>query len=168
MGRVGTKRSDKRWLAPDGVVWASKFEWSVYDQLKQAGYVVRKCENGAVDTFDYHSVVKNGECLACNSSEVVQRRTYTPDLFVCTEGSLGQSTGNVRGFYLETKGYFPASKRSLFRNFRKTGPDIDIRFLAQRDSWVTKGKTKLSDYFAKYIKDVPFAVWNGKNLPGDW
>jgi hypothetical protein len=85
---------------------------------------------------------------------VVQERTYTPDLFV---GS--------NGFYLETKGYFPGPKRSLFRAVLASNPNADIRLVAQSNHWVTKGKTRLSDW-AKRFK-IKFHVWDGK-LPEDW
>ena len=167
MPRLSKKRSDRRWEAPDGTIWASKFEYSVFDKLRSLGYVVSKCEKGPDCTFAYHSPVKSGRCLECDSCQVVQQRSYTPDLLVIPKADMGKPAGDVRRIYLETKGYFPASKRSLFRAFQQTGPDIDLRVLAERDNWVTKGKSKLSDYFKRYLKTVPFAVWTG-DLPDEW
>lgn len=168
MPRFGKKRSDRRWVDPDGTVWASKFEYQVYAKLKSLGYMVRKCEQGGDDTFVYYTDVKGGECSGCGCTEVVQRRTYTPDLHLTTDPDVDGPDDGPRGKYIETKGFFPASKRSLLRAFRKTGPNIDLLFLAERDNWVTKGKSKMSDYFKRYIKDVPFAVWDKKDLPEGW
>lgn len=168
MPRLSKKKSDRRWEAPNGTIWASRFEWQVYDKLRTLGYVVRKCEQGPVDTFLYNSNVTKGYCLDCGSSQVVQQRSYTPDLFISTDEDVDGGMSVNGGIYLETKGYFPASKRNLLRAFRKTGPHIALYFLAQRDLWTTKGKTKLSDYFAKYLKDVPFAVWDGQDIPAEW
>jgi hypothetical protein len=166
MGRVSKKRSDRRWQADDGTIWASKFEYEVYNGLKRRGYLVRKCEQGEVDTFSYYSTVRGGECPRCGHNEVIQRRTYTPDLFIsaaaCVDGK------NHEGIYIETKGYFSAEKRKLLRDFQKTGPGITLFFLAERDNWVTKGKSRYSDYFSRYLKTIPFAVWNGQDLPEDW
>ena len=106
--------------------------------------------------------------MDCCSHEVVQQRSYTPDLVITPYADVGKEAASIRKIYLETKGYFPASKRSLLRAFRKTGPSIDLRVLAERDNWVTKGKSKLSDYFERYLKDVKFAVWNGRDLPESW
>lgn len=168
MPRVSKKRSDRRWEAEDGTIWASKFEYNVYQSLIQRGYVVSKCEKGTDSTFAYNTPVKGGRCMACSSCKVVQQRTYTPDLVIVPKGDLGKAPEDRRRVYLETKGYFPASKRSLLRSFRKTGPEIDLRLVAERDNWVTKGKSKLSDYFSRYLKTVPFTVWDGRDLPAEW
>lgn len=159
--RVGKKRSDRRWRAPNGTVWASRFEWQVYDALKSANVSVRKCDKD--DTISYVEPKRSGRCLECGSDKVVQERTYTPDLFV-SETREGDASG---GYYLETKGYFRPEKRKLFRDFRTSNPDYPIRFILERDSWVTKGKTKLTDYFQRYLKTVPVHVWDG-SLPKDW
>ncbi len=165
MPRVGKKRSDRRWKAEDGTIWASKFEYNVYEKLCRLGYVVRKCEKGTSDTFDYHTPVKSGQCPQCGCGEIVQRRTYTPDLFVYTTGGLDSQ--DPEGFYVETKGYFPGPKRSLLRAFAKERPDIVLCVIAERDNWVTKGKSKLSDYFSRYLKSVKFHVWDG-TIPEEW
>lgn len=166
--RVGKKRSDRRWQDDDGNIWASKFEYQVYERLQDAGRLVRKCDKGYDDTFCYHSRIKSGSCSECGSKQIIQRRTYTPDLFIPTSQGLANPNTGERGIYLETKGYFNAHARKLYRDFQETGPDITLGVIAERDNWVTKGKSKLSDYFQRYLKTVKFTVWNKIDIPGEW
>lgn len=92
----------------------------------------------------------------------MQDRIYTPDLFVIPEGGRERD-----GYYIEAKGYFRAEKRKLFRCMRNDRPDIDLRVILEANHWVTKGKSKLTDYFARYLKTTPVHVWDG-GIPGDW
>jgi len=164
--RVGTKRSDRRWLAADGSIWASKFEWQVYDALvrhfaSSPGTSVERC--GPDCTLGYHSSVKNGRCLECGTVCVVQERTYTPDIRIVRTSESGEK----RCTYIEAKGYFEGGKRSLFRQVLKSHQGVDIRLVAERDHWVTKGKTKLSDWARRF--KVKFHLWDkGKLLESDW
>ena len=165
--RVGTKRSDRRWKDNEGTIWASKYECLVYEGLLLHGVHVEKCEKGEGHSFRYTESKANLRCLECQSTNCVQDRTYTPDLLVVPGN--GETP-----YYLETKGFFPAKSRNLLRNFNKSRSDINLRFVTSTDAWVTKGKTKLSDYFQRYLKTVPFHVWNhnlknpGVPLPEEW
>lgn len=168
--RTGTKRSDFRWTAPDGQVWASRFEFEVYTQLKEQGYAVRKTTKE--DSLPYTSTVVGGKCLQCGSGKVAQEHTFTADLFVGSIQGDGGNNGGDRGsgdrrdagkdvpagYYIECKGYLRASRRSLLRSFRKAQPDIDLRLVIQRDYPVGKGS--LTDWATKYLK-VPVCVWKG-------
>lgn len=164
--KVGTKRSDRRWQAPDGSIWASKFEWRVFDALVQRyrddpRISVERC--GPDCTLGYHSSVKNGRCQECGSVCTVQERTYTPDIRIVRTSE----SGDRRSTYIEAKGYFEGSKRSLFRQVLQAHKELDIRLVAERDHPVTKGKTRLSDW-AKRFK-VKFHLWNnGKLLEESW
>lgn len=161
--RVGTKRSDRRWQDDSGIIWASRYECQVFQRLSQAGCMVRKCEQGGIDSLTYTTPVRSGRCAQCGSGQVVQERSYTPDIFLTPP----YEDGKHSGVYLETKGLFPADKRGLLRHFRKTGPLVDLCVIANADHWVTKGRTRLSDYFARYLKDVEFLVFRGTN-PDKW
>lgn len=158
--RIGTKKRDMRWQDPDGNVWASRFEYSVYKALKEQGYNVRRTT--PQDSKAYTATVKNGECLECNSERVVTNHWYTPDLFVTT-GPEGEPFGQS-GYYIEAKGYLRAERRSLLRSFRKARPDVDFRLVVERDYKVGKGT--LISWADKYLK-VPVIKWDGK-LPEDW
>jgi hypothetical protein len=159
--RVGHKRADRRWRADDGTIWASKFEYTVYAALKGTGSIVRKCTSS--DTVTYTEHKSNVRCLECGGSECVQDRTYTADLFF-TPASAGSGSS---GYYIEAKGYFAPDKRRLFRSLRKTRPDIDLRVILETNGWATKGKTRMTQYFAKYLKTTPVHVWDG-DIPEDW
>lgn len=104
---------------------------------------------------------KNGRCTQCGSDCAVQERTYTPDLVLVQRLPNEQS----RRIYIETKGYFAGTKRNLFKQALKAHPDLDIRLVAGADHWVTKGKTRLSNW-AKRFK-IKFVVWTGQ-LPEEW
>ncbi len=163
MPRVGVKRSDRRWKDPEGQVWASKFEWEVYQKLLDNGHAVRKCDSG--DTFNYTQPRPNVKCLECGGCECVQERSYTPDLHILRPRGGG---GSSRGYYIEVKGYFREEKRRLFRCLRNSRPDVDLRVIFAADSWVRKGKTRLSDYFDRYVKNTPYYFWDGVDIPKDW
>lgn len=155
-GRIGSKRSDLRFRAQDGSVWDSPFEYKVFSALNEQGYIVRRATKE--DAIKYTTPVKNGRCdcdchMECDC-EVVQDRVYTPDLVLYT----------AHPVYLETKGHFAGTKRNLFRNARSQS-GRDVRVIASSNHWVTKGKTRLTDW-AKRFK-IPLHVWDGK-LPEDW
>lgn len=148
--RIGKKRSDLRCRTPDGEEWASPLEARIYRSLLNQGYVVKR----EPATFKYTTVVKQGRCASCGSCDIIQDRTYTPDLGLYPE--LGSDRDPI---YLEIKGYFAGPKRNLFRAARQSNPNADIRLIASTDHWVTKEKTRLSDWAKRFR--IPFAVWNG-------
>lgn len=160
--RVTSKKRDMRWVASDGVVWASRFEYEVYDGLRRAGLNVRKTTEQ--DSIRYTHVVRQGACTVCGSDKVVTNRSYTPDLFV----SSGSATDadNAGGYYIEAKGYLRGPQRSLLRSVRKERPDVDLRLVVQRDYKV--GKSTLVGWATKYLK-VKTHVWTKEGkLPNDW
>jgi len=97
--------------------------------------------------------------MDCQSCEVAQRRTYTPDLF------LTRADSGLPGYYIEAKGYIRGPRRSLLRAFRATRPEIALRLIVQKDYNVTKNMT-IVQWAQKYLK-VPVIVWTG-DLPNDW
>lgn len=162
--RVGKKRSDFRWLADDGVVWSSRFEYAVYTALKEQGVNVRKTT--AEDSIPYTSVVPNSRCRGCESVDVVQDRVFTPDLFVIPKADDEQGKdSNSEPYYIEAKGFLRADRRSLLRRFRQAKPSINLRFIIERDYKAT-AKCSLSQWIGKYLK-LPCIVWTG-SIPNDW
>lgn len=147
-------------MDPSGDVWASPFEFNVYDAIKLAGkHSIRRA--GDSDALTYSTSVKLGRCEKCGSHTVVQDRTYTPDLYLIREtGQAGQER-----YFVEVKGYLPGPKRNLFRQVKAQHPNVDLRIVAQSDHWVTKGKTRLSDWAKRY--KIAFHLWNG-SLPETW
>lgn len=152
--RVGTKRKDKRWVDDDGIVWASEFECRVYTGLRDVlgAHHVFKCEPAEGDSFGYTTQVPSGSCVECGSTEIVQQRTYTPDVRVVGEHP------DARPVYVESKGYFPREARELLRNFRRTGPDIGLIVIFQRNAKATAKRT-YGQYADSFLK-VPWFVWN--------
>jgi len=158
MGKVGTKRSDHRWRAPDGTVWDSKFEWRVYDDLRRAGIAVRKCSER--DSISYSTKVRSGRCVACGGGTVVQDRSYTPDLHVW------QGPGDGDGIWLEVKGHMQPSRRSQLREVVKQNPELDLRFILYSANTKATKKLRLWEYIEKYLKR-PVIVWQGE-FPNEW
>jgi DNA-directed RNA polymerase subunit RPC12/RpoP len=157
MGKVGKKRADRRWKAPNGQIWSSEFEFRVYEGLAESlgRGRVHKCEQGESDTFNYSSSTVKGTCLECGSKRVVQQRTYTPDIRIT--GIQSENNGPVLR-YIETKGYFKPKQRGLLRSFLKTGPSVDLCIILQQERKATQ-KLKLTEYIAKYMK-IPVFVWD--------
>jgi hypothetical protein len=148
--RVGNKRSDYRWEAPDGTIWASLFEFKVYTALVGAGLPVIKANESY--TVKYTSSFPHGYCGDCKSENVIQDRTFTPDLV-------------LPGYVIEAKGYLRADRRKLLRDMRRCLPDYPLRFILERDYKAT-AKLKLSEWIAKYLR-CPVVVWAG-SIPEDW
>ncbi len=162
--RVGTKRRDMRWLAPDGTEWDSKFEYEIFLTYQKAGMHVRRTTEQ--DSLLFTRPVRNGACTECCSSEVVSRHTYTPDLFVSDAIDRRQGPESAlptAGYYIEAKGYLRAEQRSLLRALRKARPDVDLRVIVQRDYKVTKSLT-ITEWVRKYLR-ARVAVWHSGVTP---
>lgn len=151
--------ADRRFIDAEGTEWASRYESEVYHELRRVlGDRVRKCEQGEGDSLPYTTPVRGGRCLECNGGQVVQCRSYTPDLFIDTS----QSGDGTDGYFVEVKGFWDAAKRNLLRNVCRSNPDFTLLFVFFRDNWVTKGKSKYTDYVKKYFKNSGAVVWNNK------
>ena len=161
--RIGTKRNDRRWEDENGE-WASKFEATVFAGLRQDDRIrVRRCSAEQGDSFSYCTKVTRGEGLSCASTEVVQRRIYTPDLFVVP----ASAKDDGRGYYLEVKGYLDGTTRSLLRSFLKTGPGIDLRIVFTIGGANKRATSRLTmwEYVDQYMK-IPWGRW--PHLPEEW
>lgn len=166
MARLTKKRSDKRWQTEDGDVWASKLEAIIFERISgRSDVVVRRCSSEQGDTFAYTTDVRSGICGACGSSDIVQRRTYTPDLCITPRATGVGEPDESRRRYLEIKGYFPGPRRNLLRAFLKTGPCLDLRIILERDNRATSRLTLL-EYCHKFFK-IPVHIWDGQ-IPRSW
>lgn len=161
-GKIGTKRSDRRFRAPDGSEWDSRFEWQVYDALRKQGADVARVRKGSGHTFPYSHAVRDASCLACGSDSVGKRRSYTPDLLVDGAGADSVAAAPAGAYYVELKGYLRSEERGLLRALCKARTDLDLRFIFQRDWFVSKKSgLKVTDWVKKFLKK-PAAVWSGK------
>lgn len=163
--RKGVKRSDRRWIDPEGGEWDSRFEWLVYTGLRDNGDRVRRCDTS--DSIAYTSSVKQGRCVECRSTQVVQVRSYTADLFMVED--IAGTTHSGGGYLIECKGYFPAPKRKLFSDLSKQlqGVGLRIIFESNRPLRGTKQTTPV-DYIHKYCKAVVPGVWDKKSKEVHW
>lgn len=155
--KVGTKRRDMRWLAPDGTEWDSCFEYEVFLAYQKAGINVRRTTEQ--DSLFFSRPVRNGVCEKCGACDVVSRHRYTPDLHASAEDNRERGGLEAPGYLIETKGYLRAEQRSLLRALRKARPDVDLRAIVQRDYKVGKGT--ICAWFRKYLK-MPCVVWQGE------
>lgn len=120
---------------------------------------MRRCTES--DSIAYCEPKPNVKCMECGSSQCGQDRYYTPDFYIVP------SDPSSEPYYLEAKGYFRKEKRILFRAMRKARADIDVRVVFEADHWVTRGKTRISDYFDRFLKCTPYCV-GVDNIPEDW
>lgn len=163
-GKKGTRKSDRRWIDGTGEEWDSEFEYLVYTSLKGAGYNLRRCDER--DTINYSTQVRNSNCLDCSSSRVVQRRVYNSDLYVME----GKSPSEAGGYLLELKGYFPATKRALFRAIAKQCEEdgISLRILFESPYKMRGTKNTGPEYINKYCKNVIPGTFNKKTGEVTW
>lgn len=162
--RKGFKRADKRWVDDTGREWDSRFEWLVYTSLQSSGYDIRRCDGR--DTVDYGTPVRNGLCLDCSGDKVLQKRTYTSDLYV-----MGDKTKNVKGGYLlELKGYWQPAKRTLFRYISKqcVKQGISLRIVFESGNKLRGSQLTGPEYVQKYCKEVIPGVFNKKTKDIEW
>lgn len=156
--KVGTKRRDMRWLAPDGTEWDSKFEYEIFLAYEKEGKSARRTTEQ--DSLLFTRPVRNGACTECESCTVVSRHRYTPDLYVGAEDNREFGGLQATSYYVEAKGYLRAEQRSLLRSLRKARPDVDLRLIVQRDYKVTKSLT-ITEWARKYLR-VRAVVWAGR------
>lgn len=163
--KAGTKRRDMRWIDAQGEEWASRFECLVYESGKRQSLKIRKCDKGSSDTVAYISKVRSGRCKSCQSTDVIQERSYTPDLCVLPSGAEASTSVGENGFYIEVKGYTRAAQRSLLRSICKAKILSDLRFILQADYRVTRSLT-FGQWIDKFLK-CRWAIWNGE-FPTKW
>ena len=129
-------------------VHASKLEDTVIQNLKDRGVAFEY----EPETFTYSRPIRGAKCDTCGGNGASVVRRYTPDLRI----------GNV---YVEIKGKLDSDTRSKMEDFVSGSPGIDLRFLFQRDNWLTgKHKHKNSDWAKKL--GVKYHV--GTEVPQEW
>lgn len=151
------KKNDRTFTDPTGQSWASKLEWLVYEFFRVSGRDVRRTDKS--DTVTYYTNVHQGGCLECGSSEVAQKRTYTPDLYVDESGEEETVKG---GYYVECKGYFPGTKRSLLASVHSQHPSLNLRVIFASEVKLTKARTNVQ-YVKTYIK-CPVGIFKNGEL----
>lgn len=166
--RVGTKKRDMRWRSSDGQVWASQFEYEVYETLKTRGHQVRRCtagEPGNSDSLSYVQRIPNASCENCGSVKIGKQRVYTPDLYITeTPGTDARQRDPFKrwyrdgGVYVECKGYVRAPQRTLLRSLFQARPGTTVVFILQRN-YATSRVTLVADWIAKYLKQ-PVFLWS--------
>lgn len=105
-------------------------------------------------TFKYERKVRGAYCARCASKDVLVSRRYTPDIKLA-----------INGIWVEVKGKFTAENRGKMEDFRRSYPDLDLRFIFQRDNWITKKhKSKYSDWCEKL--GLKWTV--GDRVPDSW
>lgn len=156
------RRGNYKFTAPDGEVWDSEFEWHVYTGLISLGWTVRRCTKR--DSLAYDTPVQEGECVECGSADVVQRRIYTPDLWVA-EPEQSNNKSARRPYLVECKGYFPQDRRAMLAHFTKQNPSVDLRFIFPKEAKLTAKRSNI-EYVLSYLK-VPACAWNEGDM-SEW
>lgn len=163
--RPTRRKGDRHYDAPDGSVWDSLFEYKVYLRLAdEDGIRTRRTVPGSGDTFIYFDRPRSAICRNCGSDQVVQQRSYTPDLF-CDPVQHSVQDRLDRDTWVEAKGYLRGHDRRLLRCFVKERPDVNLWIIFQRDYYVTKptakrpGGLRITEWAAKYLKGTRVSVW---------
>lgn len=134
-------------------VYASGLEEKVIKDLEERGIRYEY----EPEEIEYEKSIHRAHCKRCGRGDgCVQFRRYVPDLRINVEG---------QSFLVEIKGKFTAENRGRMEAVRKTHPDLDLRFLFQRDNWLTrKQKTRYSDWATAH--GFQWAV--GEKVPQEW
>lgn len=131
--------------------FASAFEKDIWDDAKQRGIEIEY----EPFTFHFRRLVKGTECTndGC-TGKATKRARYTPDFRI-----------NNQGTYIESKGRFTADNRAAMESFIHCHPGVDLRFIFERDNWMTnKHVYKYSDWCKKL--GLKFSV--GRAIPSSW
>lgn len=93
----------------------------------------------------------------CNLPYVV-RRNYVPDL-------------KIKEMYIEVKGYFRQDAQRKMRNVKEQHPDLDIRFLFQKNNSTLQGAKRRKDgskmTCAQWAERYGFEYAEGV-IPDEW
>lgn len=153
--KLNQKRSDFHYTDESGEVWDSRFEYLVYKGCKDAGFNVRRSVQRGTDTIPYTRTLPRASCQDCGSTRVGETRRITFDLFVDNT----DSERKENSYYLESKGYMRAPKRSLYRSFfKEKGSDVSVRFIIQSNFRVGKGS--FGEWINKHLRS-PWFLWRG-------
>jgi hypothetical protein len=131
------------------VKYRSKFEAKIADQLRS----LRVSFSYESETLKYTSPVRSGTCLDCKGTNVVKKRTYTPDFIITTK-----KDGRV---YVEVKGRLTSRDRTKMLDVIKAHPGIRLVMILQRDNKI-KGSFKYSDWLKKH--SIEFYIGEVKSL----
>lgn len=123
-----------------GIEFDSGFEVRVAQQLDSLG-VTWEFEP---IKLDWLRPIRKGKCTECGSKVIAQECIYTPDFWLPD-----------LGFFIEAKGIWPSSNRTLHRELIKQHPDVDIKFTFEMDQWQVKTtkKKKYSDWCITHKRD---------------
>lgn len=107
----------------------------------------------------HHSAV----CNECGSEDISTNHTYTPDFYLPDYD-----------FYIETKGRFLGSDRRKHVAFRKSNPEVDIRFVFQKEDYLTIKKKQTytgwceSKGYKYFVIVTPTKKRKQQLLPEEW
>ena len=89
----------------------------------------------------------------CSKYSYVTESKYTPDFFL------------MNGVILEVKGFFKPSDRRKMLAVKQQHPELDIRFVFQRNNTLSKNsKTTYGDWADKH--GFPYCIF--PNIPPEW
>ena len=123
----------------------SKLEAKVAAQLPKYEYE-REC-------YVWYERKARALCRKCGSTEVYQKRTYTPDFFL------------PNGIVIEVKGRLTAHNRKILVGTKTENPDLDLRIIFDKNNRLYKGaKTRYSQWAEQH--DFEYSL-KGK-VPEEW
>lgn len=144
----------RTWTTKNGIKVRSPYECDVIDDLleREIEFEYEPC------AISYNEPVTNGACRACGSGEVIQRRSYTPDIYLPSSDT-----------WVECKGYFRQQNRKLMRAFIDGNPQLDLRFMFSADGWLApKSKAKNKRRYSDWARARGVVCHVGRAVPEDW
>ena len=69
------------------------------------------------------------------------------------------------GIYIETKGRLTSADRKKYLQVKESNPDIDLRFVFQKDNRIYKGS---KTYYSDWAEKNGFKYHVGCSLPDEW
>lgn len=126
----------------------SGFEAFIYNDLVKRG-VIFEYEPWQIEYF----LPRKGACGTCGDTNIFVSRWYLPDFVF----------GDTR--IVEAKGYLDSASRTKMIAVKEAWPNLDIRFLFQRDNYITKKKLQTYSQWAEK-HGFPYAI--GHRIPEEW
>ena len=128
-----------------------------YKSRYEYNQAVRLEKNSITFEYEEHKLlweqaIGGGSCPSCGSSEVVKRRSYTPDFWFPKSG-----------IFVETKGRFTSENRTFMEQIIQQS-EQEIRMVFMSDNYCTKKKGMRYSRWCE-LKGIEYAIGS---IPLEW
>ena len=128
-----------------------------YKSRYEYNQAVRLEKNGVNFEYEKHKIewyqeISRGHCPVCQSTDVCQVRSYTPDFYF-----------PETNIYVETKGRFTSENRTFMSQIVKQA-DTEIRMVFMADNYCTKKKGMKYSRWCE-LNNIEYAIGS---IPLEW